>query len=164
MVGGDDPATIEKCREVLDVMGHQSFNVGGVGCGHAMKCLNNYVSSTGFLASLEALLIGSKFGLDPSVMVDVLNESTGRNHATQKTLKKEVLSREFATKFKLALMSKDVKIAACLAEDLALNAPLIRQTTALIARANETVGPGADHTEAVKYFEKLNKMTLSAKT
>ena len=108
-------------------------------------------------------MIGAKFGLDPSIMVDVLNESTGRNHATRLTLKQEVLSREFATMFKLSLQTKDVKIAACLAEDLALNAPLVRQVSALLLRSNETLGPGADHTETVKYYEKLNKMTLSAK-
>ena len=58
-----------------------------------MKALNNLVSAAGFLISVEALLIGKRFGLDPAVMVDVLNASTGMNNSTQKKLKQFVLSR-----------------------------------------------------------------------
>jgi 3-hydroxyisobutyrate dehydrogenase len=161
MVGGDDDAAVEKAAEILDTLGQRSFRCGRSGNGHAMKCLNNYMSSTGFQAGVEALLIGKRFGLDPSAMVDVLNVSTGHNHATANTLKQETISRNFATKFALALMAKDVNIAATLAEDLHINAPLVRQSQALIGRANTFVGPGADHTEAVKYWEMLNEMSLS---
>jgi 3-hydroxyisobutyrate dehydrogenase len=93
-------------------------------------------------------------------MVDVLNESTGRNHATEVSLKQEVISRRFGTGFKLGLMAKDVKIAGDLAEDLQVNAPLIRQSRELLVRARECIGFDADHTEALKYWEKINGMML----
>jgi 3-hydroxyisobutyrate dehydrogenase len=163
MIGTDDPAALERVRPILNVMSHKQFEVGGAGAGHVMKCLNNYVSGTGFLAGLEALVIGRKFGLDPSVMVDVLNESTGRNFATTTTLKQEVISRQFGTKFQLGLLAKDINIAATLADDLQVNAPLTRESRDLMACARDTVGASADHTEAVKYWEKLNGVVVSEK-
>jgi len=161
MVGADDKAALDRVRPILAVLGHRLFDVGGSGAGHAMKSLNNYVSGTGFMAAIEALVIGRRFGLDPAVMVDVLNESTGRNFATANTLKQEVISRAFGTQFTLGLLAKDVKIAADLAEDIRISAPLARASRDLILRARETVGADADHTAAVKYWEQLNSMRVS---
>ena len=161
MVGTDDKAALERVRPVLAVLGHRVFEVGGSGAGHAMKALNNYVSGTGFMAAVEALVIGKSFGLDPALMVDVLNESTGRNFATANTLKQEVISRTFGTQFGLGLLAKDVKIAADLAEDIGINAPLAGASRDLILRARDAVGADADHTAAVKYWEALNAMLVS---
>jgi len=161
MVGTDDTAALDRVRPVLAVLGHRLFEVGGSGAGHAMKALNNYVSGAGFMAAVEALVIGRRFGLDPALMVDVLNESTGRNFATANTLKQEVISRAFGTQFTLGLLAKDVKIAADLAEDVRINAPLARASRDLILRAREAIGTDADHTAAVRYWEQLNAMQVS---
>ncbi len=161
MVGADDKAALERARPILAVLGHRLFAVGGSGAGHAMKALNNYVSGTGFMAAVEALVIGRSFGLDPALMVDVMNELTGRNFATANTLKQEVISRAFGTQFVLGLLAKDVKIAADLAEAIRINAPLARASRDLILRAREAVGADADHTAAVKYWEELNAMRVS---
>jgi 3-hydroxyisobutyrate dehydrogenase len=161
MVGADDKTALDRVRPILAVLGHRVFEVGGSGAGHAMKALNNYVSGTGFMAAIEALVIGRGFGLDPALMVDVMNESTGRNFATANTLKQDVISRAFATQFTLGLLSKDVKIAADLAEDVRINAPLARASRDLMLRARDVVGPEADHTAAVKYWERLNAMMVS---
>ncbi len=161
MVGADDKAALDRARPILAVLGHRLFEVGGSGAGHAMKALNNYVSGTGFMAAVEALVIGRSFGLDPALMVDVMNESTGRNFATANTLKQDVISRAFATQFMLGLLSKDVKIAADLAEEIRINAPLARASRDLMLRLREVVGGDADHTAAVKYWERLNAMMVS---
>src|SRR5262245_29656218 len=160
MVGADDKAALDRVRPILAVLGHRLFDVGGSGAGHAMKSLNNYVSGTGFMAAIEALVIGRRFGLDPALMVDVMNESTGRNFATANTLKQDVISRTFGTQFVLGLLAKDVKIAADLAEAIHINAPLARASRDLILRIREAVGADADHTAAVKYWEELNAMRL----
>jgi len=161
MIGADDPAALERCKPVLDVLGARQFVVGKTGAGHCMKALNNYVGSTCFIAGVEAMVVGKTFGLDPSTMVDVLNESTGRVHGSEVSFKQHVISRKFGTGFRLGLMAKDVKIAADMAEDLQFNAPLIRQSREIFTRAREIVGFDVDHTEAVKYWEYLNDMRLS---
>jgi len=162
MVGTDDKAALDRVRPVLAVLGHRLFEVGRSGAGHAMKALKNYVSGTGFMAAVEALVIGRQFGLDPALMVDVMNESTGRNFATVNTLKQEVISRAFGTQFVLGLLAKDVKIAADLAEHIRVNAPLVRASCDLILRARDAVGNDADHTAAVQYWEQLNSMRVSS--
>ena len=69
--------------------------VRGRGCGRRPrnKTLNNFMSGTGFLTAIEALVIGRRFGLDPGVMLDVINESTGRDFHTANVMRQEVISR-----------------------------------------------------------------------
>ena len=110
MVGGD-AAIIDRALPVLEGMGTSILRTGGVGSGQAMKALNNLVSAGGFLIGIEALLIGQRFGLDPDVMVDVLNAATGMNNSTQKKFKQFVLSRKFDSGFSLDLLVKDLSIA-----------------------------------------------------
>ena len=77
MIGGD-AAAVAAAKPVLSKMGTRLFEVGGPGNGHAMKALNNFVAGTGFIAVAEAVLVGKSFGLDPAVMIDVMNASTGK--------------------------------------------------------------------------------------
>ncbi|MCW5770681.1 MAG: NAD(P)-dependent oxidoreductase [Rhodospirillaceae bacterium] len=156
MIGGDDEAAIAKATPVLEAMGKQLFRTGPLGSGHAMKALNNYVAAAAFVASTEAIRVGRRFGLDPAVMVDIMNVSTGRNFNSEMTIKQHVLSGSYATGFQLGLMTKDVKIAADLAESLAIEAPLSRLTRSLWLDAREGIGERSDFTAAVKHWQRLD--------
>ncbi len=120
-----------------------------------MKALNNYVSASGLVAVSEALLIGSKFGLDPGMMVDVLNASSGRNNSTEHKMKQFILSESFASGFAIGLMAKDLKIASDLAEHLGVAAPLSALCGTLWADAASRLGT-ADHTEIFRYLRSLH--------
>jgi 3-hydroxyisobutyrate dehydrogenase len=159
MVGGD-AAAIATCRPLLERIGERIFPTGPLGSAHAMKALNNLVSAAGLLAAGEALLIGRKFGLDPALMVDVLNASTGRNNATEHKMKPFVLSRSFASGFSLALMVKDLGTAMALADDTGTPAPFSSECRALWARAGAALEAGADHTAVVRWLETLAGTTL----
>ena len=110
MVGGD-AAVFESQRALLGCMGRTITHVGPAGAGHAMKALNNYVSAAGLVATVEALHAGRRFGLDPALMTDVLNGSTGRNNTTENKVKAFMLSGRYDSGFALALMAKDLGIA-----------------------------------------------------
>ncbi len=153
MVGSDDPALVERARPVLAGMGEKIFATGPLGSGHAMKALNNYVAAAGFAAASEALIAGERFGLDPATMVDIMNVSTGRNFSTDVTLKPHVVDGAFASGFALALLAKDVKIAADLADGLGLDLPLVRTTSAQWLTARDDLEPGADNTAAYKAWK-----------
>ena len=114
------------------------LRTGAVGSGQAMKALNNLVSTGGFLIGIEALLIGQRFGLDPAVMVDVLNAATGMNNSTQKKFKQFVLSRTFDAGFTLGLLAKDLSIALQVGRETGTPAPVG-------ALCKELVHGGADH-------------------
>lgn len=159
MVGGD-AADVEFVRPVLDAMGKSVIHTGIVGSAHAMKALNNLVSAGGFLIGVEALMIGQRFGLDPEVMVDVLNSSTGMNNSTQKKFKQYVLSRAFNSGFGLDLMVKDLTIATGIAEETATPVPFSSLCRELWASAGTMLGKGQDHTAVAKLVEQLAQTEL----
>jgi 3-hydroxyisobutyrate dehydrogenase len=149
MIGGNDPAAIERAKPVLLAMGKQLFETGPLGTGHAMKALNNYIAAAGYTAVAEALLIGQRFGLDQEKMVDILNASTGRNFTTEFMVKEHVLGGRFSTGFALGLMAKDVRIAADLGEAVGLDAPVSRLIRARWAEARDRLGAARDTSEAI---------------
>lgn len=154
MVGGDT-AVIDRVMPVLSAMGTSVLRTGVVGSGQAMKALNNLVSAGGFLIGIEALLIGQRFGLDPAVMVDVLNAATGMNNSTQKKFKQFVLSRKFNAGFTMGLLAKDLSIALQVGRETATPAPVSALCKELVAAAQTMFGSDADHTEMARLCERL---------
>ncbi len=152
IMAGGGAETLDKIEAVLSAMGKVQ-RTGGLGSGHAMKALNNYVSAAGLLAVCEALIVARRFGLDPEVLNGVLNASTGRNNTTDKKVEQFILNRAFDSGFALELMRKDVGIARDLATGLDLDAPWLQGCAALLDRASKALGPGADHTAAFAYLE-----------
>jgi 3-hydroxyisobutyrate dehydrogenase len=154
MIGGD-AATVDSVRPVLQAMGNQLFHVGPLGAGHAVKALNNYLGAAGTLAGFEALLVARAFELDPRPMIEAINASTGRNSTTERKIPQQVLTGAFASGFKLALMTKDVGIAAALARDLGVQTPYLEKTLQLWRDAQKKLKRDADHTEIFHYLAKL---------
>jgi 3-hydroxyisobutyrate dehydrogenase len=150
MIGGDDREAIERARPLLRTMGDRLFETGGLGTGHAMKALNNFVAAAGFAACAEALIAGERFGLDPARMVEILNVSTGRNFHTDMVLREHVIGGKFATGFALGLLAKDLRIAAQLMRELDFDAPLVRLVSARFDQARDALGYASDNSEAIK--------------
>ena len=159
MVGGPD-AEIDRAEPVLKAMGTSVYRCGDIGAGQAMKALNNLVSAGGYLIGIEALLIGQRFGLDPTTMVDVLNASSGMNNSTQKKFKEYVLSRRFDAGFGLDLMVKDLSIALEVGRETATPAPFSALCREMWLAAATTLGPGADHTAVAKMLEQMTGTVL----
>jgi 3-hydroxyisobutyrate dehydrogenase len=140
-------------------------HVGLLGAGQALKALNNLVSAGGFLIGIEALLIGQKFGLDPALMVDILNSSSGMNNSTKNKFKQYVLSRDFdAGGFALSLMAKDVGIAMKVAESTGTPAPFSALCREMWAIASKVLGPGVDHTAIARMCEDFAGVELTSDT
>ena len=151
MIGGEADA-VAAARPALSAMGDRLFDVGPLGCGHAMKALNNYLAATSFAAMSEAVLIGERFGLDPNVMADIFNVSTGKSFCTENLLKQEILSGRYGSGFAAGLLAKDVGIASDLGEQIGIDAPVSRLVRDRWAEARDGVGPNADHTRAAPYW------------
>lgn len=160
IMAGGEQADIDAAMPILNALG-SVIPTGKVGSGHAMKALNNLVSSAGFLIGVEALIIGSRFGIDPETMVDVLNVSTGMNNSTQKKFKQYVLSRKFDSGFAMSLMVKDLTIALGIAHENNVNAPFADLCRNLWAGANAVLGPQADHTAVALLSEQLAGVQIS---
>nr|WP_218940798.1 NAD(P)-dependent oxidoreductase [Allopusillimonas soli] len=152
MVGGATDI-VERMRPIFMAMGSKLIPTGAVGSAHGMKALNNYVYAAGLLAMSEALLLGKALDLDLSVLIDVMNASSGRNVATETKAKQHMLhGGDFKAGFGLRLMAKDLGIAASLREHAGFNPPQLDLCLSLWQQACEQLPPEADNTEIYRYM------------
>jgi 3-hydroxyisobutyrate dehydrogenase len=161
MVGGA-PADVQRARPLLDAMGKQVFHLGPLGAGHTMKCLNNLVTAMALTATAEALAVGTRCGLDPAVMTDVLNASTGGSWITRTHIHQRVISRRFDDPFKLELMLKDIGIALGVARQAGLTMPLCEAGLPLWQAADRAQGPGVSVSELVRWIEQREGVEIRA--
>lgn len=153
IMAGGDQALFEQCRPLLEKMGTQIFHAGPLGAGHAIKALNNYVSAAGLVAACEAVIAGQRFGLDPGVVVDILNASTGMNNTTKVKVKQFMLSGAFNAGFNMGLMAKDVRTALEIVQATKTPALLAGPCTQIWDAAAKTLGPAADHTAMFRFLD-----------
>jgi 3-hydroxyisobutyrate dehydrogenase-like beta-hydroxyacid dehydrogenase len=147
------PALFERVKPVLANFGRVFYIGERPGMGQIMKLANNLISATTMAISSEAIVMGVKAGLDPAVMVDVINAGSGRNASTQDKFPRAVLPRTFDFGFATGLMYKDVRL--CLEEAEALQVPMwvgsaVRQ---LWQYVNADRGPASDFTTIVQCIE-----------
>lgn len=143
----------ERFEAVLSTFG-KVFHVSETpGLGQVMKLANNLLSATAMAVSSEAIVMGVKAGLDPRIMVEVINAGSGRNTATEDKFPRAVLPRRFDFGFATGLMLKDVRL--CLEEAEAQQVPMWvgEAVRRLWTHAAETLGPQSDITELVKCIE-----------
>jgi 3-hydroxyisobutyrate dehydrogenase len=153
MVGGD-AATFQRITPVIDAFGEKLVHCGPVGAGHALKSVNNALLAVHIWSAAEGLAALTKAGVDPALALDVINASSGRSNASMNLFPQRVLTREFPRTFRLALLDKDVGIAAQVARETATSAPLLQLTAELFRAAHTLLGEEADHVEAVKCVER----------
>jgi 3-hydroxyisobutyrate dehydrogenase len=160
-MAGGAAEDVERVRPLLDVMGRAVFHLGPLGAGHAMKCINNCITAVTLANTAEGLVAGKRYGLDPQVMVEVLNASTGGSWITQTHFNQRVFNRAFDDPFKLELMLKDMGIAMELARDTATPVPLWGLGQQLWRMADHAAGPGASVSELVRWVEQQSGTELT---
>ena len=152
MVGGD-ASVLERVRPVLQSFGQKIVHCGAIGAGDALKAVNNALLAVHIWSAAEGLALLAKEGVSATVALDVINASSGRSNASMNLFPERVLTRAFPRTFKLALLDKDVGIAAGVASADAIPAPMLQLTSALWKAAHNALGDVADHVEAVKLIE-----------
>jgi len=164
MISGPE-AVFEAARPILEVIGNNLFYIGAEpGLGQTMKLANNFLSATNNIAAAEAMVMGVKGGLDPTVMLDVINASSGRNSATMDKFPRAVVTRTFEKSMKQKLLYKDVRL--CLEEAEALGCPMwlgsaVRQFLAYAV----SQGTGDDTSVAlIKHMERWADIEVGSAT
>ncbi len=154
---------LARVKPALDVIGKVFFVGTQPGQGQTMKLLNNLLSATAMAISSEAVVMGVKAGLDPSLVIDVLNAGSGRNSATQDKVKQHVVSRSFNFGFAIGLLNKDVRL--CMAEAEALGVPMVVGSSVrqLLSIATQTEGADADMTTMARTIEKWAGVQVGGK-
>jgi 3-hydroxyisobutyrate dehydrogenase-like beta-hydroxyacid dehydrogenase len=162
MVSGPS-ADFEAVKPALDVIGKVFFIGEKPGSAQTMKLANNLLSATAVVATSEAVVIGVKSGLDPSVMIDVINAGSGMNTASRDKFPRAILPRSFDFGFATGLMVKDVRL--CLEEAKALG--LSMEVAEAVGRLWEVViremGAESDFTSAIKPIEQAAGVVVGGK-
>jgi 3-hydroxyisobutyrate dehydrogenase len=151
VVGGED-ADVEAARPLLEVVGSRALHVGGIGAGHALKALNNLLSAATLIATSEAVEAGRRFGLDPAVMIDAINTSSGRSYSTEYKFPDFVLPGTYDAGFNINLMVKDIACALELAESTGSPSSVTAVIVDQWRKAAGDLPDDADHTAIAKWI------------
>lgn len=160
---GGDAEIVERVRPFLAAFGEKVVHCGAVGAGHALKAVNNALLAVHIWSAAEGLAALARAGVDPALALDVINSSSGRSNASQNLIPQRVLTRAFPRTFRLALLEKDVGIAADVVRDAAVPAPLIQLTADLFSIARRKLGEDADHVEAVRLVEEWAGVEIASR-
>lgn len=162
MVSGP-AAECERVKPLVQNLGRYFYIGAEPGMGQMMKVINNLLSATATAATSEAVVLGVKAGLDPYLMIDVINAGSGRSAASEDKFPKSILPRSFDFGFALGLLSKDVNL--CIGEAEALGVPM------WIGNAVKQMwlyglgqgGPDQDFTNLITHIEKWSGVTVGGR-
>jgi 3-hydroxyisobutyrate dehydrogenase-like beta-hydroxyacid dehydrogenase len=156
-------ADCDMLKPALAVIGKVFFIGEKPGSAQTMKLANNFLSATAMVATSEAVVMGVKSGLDPAVMVDVINAGSGMNTASRDKFPRAVLPRTFDFGFATALMVKDVRLALDEMKSLGLSMEVAEAVGRLWEVVIRDMGPESDFTEAIKPIEKAAGVIVGGK-
>jgi len=163
MVSGPK-AEIDLVKDVLAVFG-KVFVIGEKpGMAQTMKLANNFLSATAMAATSEAVAMGVKAGLDPSVMIDVINAGSGRTTASDGKFPQAILPRTFNYGFATALMLKDVRLCVEQAKSLDVPNSVMSAVLDQWETTNKEFGGDSDFTAIVKMIEQRAGVIVGKKT
>jgi 3-hydroxyisobutyrate dehydrogenase-like beta-hydroxyacid dehydrogenase len=153
MVSGPK-ADAEAVRPALEIIGKVFFIGEKPGSAQTMKLANNFLSATAVAATSEAVVMGVKSGLDPNVMIEVINAGSGMNTASRDKFPRAILPRSFDFGFTTGLMVKDVRLCLEEMKSLGLSMEVAEAVGRLWEAVIHDMGAESDFTTAIKPIEK----------
>jgi 3-hydroxyisobutyrate dehydrogenase-like beta-hydroxyacid dehydrogenase len=123
IVGGAE-ADFERARPVLERLGSKLFHMGPVGAGVATKLCNNMITGTVHVLIAEAMVLGTKAGIDPRRLYEVLRVSSARSNTLERILPNFVLPRKFEADSTTESIIKDLECVLATAKALGVRALL----------------------------------------
>jgi len=162
MCGGDEGA-MARARPILEAFGEKIVLCGPVGAGHAVKAINQAMLGVHIWSLAEGLVALEKAGVSTATALEVINASSGRSNTSMNLFPERVMTRAFPRTFRLALMDKDVRIAADFAREHGVPSPLLQLVSELLREARRELGEEADHVETAKVLEEWAGVEIGRK-
>lgn len=131
-----------------------------VGAAQVMKYVNNVLSASNLALACEAMVLGRKSGLDPTAMLDVLNNGSGQNSATLTKIPAQILTRRFNHGGGIGLMIKDLEAFRGEAGLQGVSVPLAEAVIAAFRTAAAAEGEQADVTAIIRPMERAAAVTV----
>jgi 3-hydroxyisobutyrate dehydrogenase-like beta-hydroxyacid dehydrogenase len=142
-----------RVEPLLKVFGKVFFVGEKAGLGQVAKLANNLLAAAALAVSSEAMVMGVKAGIDPKVLLDIINAGSGRNSATQDKFPRSVLPRTFDFGFATGLSYKDVRL--CIDEAESMGVPMVvgAAVRQMLAVTNAKYGAASDFTSMTRVIE-----------
>jgi len=147
-------------RPALEAIGRPFYIGEKPGSAQTMKLVNNILAANVLVATAEVVVMGVKSGLDPGVMIEVLNAGSGATSASRDKFPRAILPRTFDYGFATGLMVKDVRLYLDEAKALGVPADVAETIGRLWETAARDQGPDSDFTAVIKPFEKAAGVTV----
>jgi 3-hydroxyisobutyrate dehydrogenase-like beta-hydroxyacid dehydrogenase len=162
MVSG--PRTeFEVLTPALETIGRPFYIGDKPGSAQTMKLVNNMLAATGLIATCESVVMGVKSGLDPAVMIEVLNAGSGGTNASRDKFPRSILPRTFDFGFATGLMVKDVRLYLEEAKALGVSMEVAEAVGRLWEVVIGKLGPDTDFTAAIKPIEQAAGVIVAAR-
>lgn len=159
---GGEARDYARVLPVMKGFGEKIVHCGPVGAGHAVKALNQMLLALHIWTTGEGLAALVRYGVNPATALDVINGSSGRSNSSMNLIPERVLTRAFPRTFRLALLDKDVRIAARIAEGQGIQSAIFAEVERLMAAAHDELGEEADHVEAIRVLERIVGVEIKA--
>lgn len=147
-------------RTALEALGRPVYIGDKPGSAQTMKLANNILAANVLTATAEVVVMGVKAGLDPAVMIEVLNAGSGATSASRDKFPRAILPRTFDYGFTTGLMLKDVRLYLDEARALGVPAAVAETVGRLWEALARIEGPDSDFTTVIKPFERAAGVTV----
>lgn len=144
----------QRALPVLNMVGKQITYVGPVGAGSMIKLINQLLVGANLAAVLEAFLLGKRAGIEPSVLYEVVSQSSGNSGMLNRAVPGNLMARNFDPGFTLGLLLKDLRLATEFAENLGVALPMTSAARGVYEEGERSGLQDLDMTAAVLPLEK----------
>ncbi|MGB0637144.1 MAG: NAD(P)-dependent oxidoreductase [Gammaproteobacteria bacterium] len=158
MVGGDK-SLFDKAEVLLSSMGENIFHAGDVGSGNVAKLINNSLAFSIMMANAEAIVLGSKAGVNPTVLWDIVRVSSGSSLTWQGGIK-NILQDRLPTAFTVDLACKDIDLATELAAELNMDLEMVSVSQKMLKRFQASGLGQEDILATIKPLEDANQVVV----
>lgn len=161
MIGAPE-ALFEKVKPAFESISPNIFHAGDTGAGHAMKLINNMISSCIRLATFEGVVLAAKAGIEPMRFAEILAKGSGRGYVADTSLPKFVIPGRLNQDFGLALMHKDLTLATKLGQDMQVPLTTGNYAREIFRSALNKLGEDVDITQLIRVFEEAGGIDVCA--
>lgn len=158
MVGGEE-ADFERAKPLFEAMGKTIVHVGAPGAGQTVKACNQVVVAMNYAAVSEALVLGSKAGVDPAKVVEVLNGGLAASRVLEMR-GPTMIEHNFTPGFRVNLHRKDLGIALATGKENGVSMPATALVSQLFDALAATGSGDLDHSALVTIYEQLADHTV----
>lgn len=160
IMAAGDPSAYEKVLPILQCLGQEVFYVGPSGSGHTIKLINNMLTGINLAGLCEGMVLGVKAGIDPELLLKIINSSSGESYSSRVKIPGFVFKRDFSGGFKTKLQHKDMALAAGLAKELQVPTPMGNLAKESYLAAMAAGQSDADASAVITVLERLTGVTV----